>query len=369
MRPNPLLPLFFMAILASGFACPAQGQTLTGEENWQAGTGDQVRGVMFSEYSLSCAAITGEKVYLFDGNGTMLWNYPVSCGRSVAITPDGERIAAGGDHLLLFDRSGEVLHRYTPASRILGIAITADGRTVYAGTGAGLQVFSAESELATAGTIWPSGTEDPIGSVSIDGEGSGIVAGGDSGNIYFFSQDGRLLWNYRTGNSGIRVVISHDGSTIAAVSSRQTVYLLNRHGRLLWKSPADGRAVDLSLSEDGSTLVLAGEGISVLKRDKTALWRGVIGEDIRCVFASPDTTRIIAGALDGTVSVFRLQPEAHATGTPSPDAFSTTKPPQTSVAPDNGQITPPQGTALSPAAPVAVGACAAALMWRRRERR
>jgi outer membrane protein assembly factor BamB len=363
MRQNPLLLLFLAAILASGLACPVQAQALAGEEIWRSGIGDRVLAVALSEDGLSGAAITGERVYLFDENGTTLWSYPVSRGRSVAISPDGEHIAAGGDQLLLFDRNGEVLRRYTPASRILGVAVAADGRTAYAGTGTGLLVFSPESEQTAASAIWSSGTEDPIVSVSIDGKGSSVVAAGESGNIYFFSGDGRLLWNYRTGSSGVRAVISHDGSTVAAASSQRAVFLLNRHGRLLWKSPADGRVTDVSLSGDGSTLVLAGGGISVLNRDGEAVWRGVAGEEIRCVSTSPGTTRIIAGGLDGTVSVFRLQPAAGPAGAPSPEAAFTAGPlPSETTSPE-------QGTALAPAAPVAVGAWLAALGWRRRRGR
>lgn len=365
MRQNPLLLLFLAAILASGLACPVQAQALAGEEVWRSGTGDRVLAVALSEDGLSGAAITGERVYLFDENGTTLWSYPVSRGRSVAISPDGEHIAAGGDQLLLFDRNGEVLRRYTPASRILGVAVAADGRTVYAGTGTGLLVFSPESEQTAASAIWSSGTEDPIVSVSIDGKGSSVVAAGESGNIYFFSGDGRLLWNYRTGSSGVRAVISHDGSTVAAASSQRAVFLLNRHGRLLWKSPADGRVTDVSLSGDGSTLVLADGGISVLNRDGEAVWRGVAGEEIRCVSASPGTTRIIAGALDGTVSVFRLQPAAGPADAPSPEAAFTAGP-----LPSPGETTSPeQGAALAPAVPVAIGAWLAALGWRRRRGR
>lgn len=364
MRQNPLLPLFLAAILASGLACPVQGQTLAGEEVWRSGTGDRVLAVALSEDGLSGAAITGERVYLFDENGTALWSYPVSCGRSVAISSDGEHIAAGGNQLLLFGRNGEVLRRHTPTSRVLGISIAADGRMVYAGTGTGLLAFSPDDEQTTANTSWSSEMGDPLGSVSIDGEGSSIVAGGDSGKIYFFSRDGRLLWNYRTGSNGVRAAISHDGSTVAAASPQRAVFLLNRHGRLLWKSPADERVTDVSLSGDGSTLVLADGGISVFNRDGEVVWRCVTGEETRCVSASPGTTHIIAGALDGTVSVFRLQPETSPAGTSSPDAVVAAEP-----SPSPEETSSEQRAALSAAAPVAIGAWLAALAWWKREER
>ena len=111
--------------------------------------------------------------------------------------------------------------------------------------------------------------------------------------------------------------------------------------------------------------MLADGGISVLNRDGEAVWRGVAGEEIRCVSASPGTTRIIAGALDGTVSVFRLQPAAGPADAPSPEAAFTAGP-----LPSPGETTSPeQGAALAPAVPVAIGAWLAALGWRRRRGR
>jgi outer membrane protein assembly factor BamB len=367
MWQNPLLLLFLAVVVAGGIACPVQGDTLSGEEVWRSGIGDRVVEVTLSQDGRTGAAITGDRVYFFDQNGTTLWSYPVSRGRSVAISTDGERIAAGGDQFLLFDQDGEVLWHHAPTSRIQGVAIAADGRTAYAGAGTDLLAFSLDEGRSAANTSWSSDIEDHICSISIDGEGSSIIAGGDSGDIYFYHGDGQLLWRYRTGSSGIRVAISHDGSTVAAASPKRVIFLLNRHGRLLWKSPTDEAVTDVSLSGDGSTLAVADGGITVFNRDGEVVWRCMTGEETRCVSLSPDTNGIIAGALDGTVSVFRLRSEtipAGASATSTPDTTFIIEPP-----PSPGETSAEQGAALAPAAPVAAGAWLAAQTWWRRKER
>lgn len=369
MRRNLILPIFFVVIVASGLAHPALGQVLSGEEVWRSGVGDQIVAVALSQDGLYGAVTTEERVYLYDRNGTLLWSYPVSRSRSVAISSDGERIVAGGDHLLLFDRKGNVIWRYMPESRVQGVAIAADGRTICAGAGTSIIVFFQDDGRATANASWSFDKGDPIESVSIGGGGSNIAAGGDSGNVYFLSGDGQLLWTYRTGNNGIKVAVSHDGSTVAAASIQRVVLLLNRNGRLLWKSSMPERITDVSISGDGSTLVLANGGISVFTRSGGAVWTYATEEENRCVSTSSDTTHILAGTLDGTVWAFGVQPETLPAGTSeasSPDAAFTAGPPQTPVASAPGQTLSQQGMALSPATPVVVGACLAAMAWRRK---
>lgn len=372
MRRNLILLIFFVVIVASSLAHPVLGQTLSGEEVWRAELGSRVMAAALAQDSLYGAVTTEENVYLYDRNGTLLWSYPTSRSRCVTISSDGERIVAGGDHLLLFDRKGEVLWRYKPKSRTQDAAIAADGRTICAGVGATLQVFSLDGGRTTANASWSFDAGDPIESVSIDGGGSNIVAADNQGNIYFFSGDGRLLWNYRTGSSGNRAAISRDGSTVATASPQKTVILLNRNGRLLWKSSLQERVTDVSISGDGSTLVLASGDITMLNRNGEAAWTYATGEEIRCVSTpSSDTAHILAGAIDGTVSLLRMRLKTlpvDTIETPLPDPSSTVESSQTSAAPDQGQTTPQQGAALSPAAPVTVGACVAALAWwRKRE--
>jgi outer membrane protein assembly factor BamB len=368
MRHSIHVTIFFAVIAASCITGSVQGQAFAGEVIWQSGTGNRVVAVAESQDSLYAAVSTEERVYLFNRSGTMLWSSPVTSGRSVAISSAGAYVVSGGDRLLLFDRNGAVLWRYSPGSRIRSVAIDADAHTAYAGIDTNLTAFSLDDEHRNASTSWSVDVRDGIESISIGGEGSGIVAGTESGNICFFSTDGRLLWTYRTGGGTIRTDISHDGSTIAAASVQRSVFLLNRNGHLLAKHSTHGRDLDVSISADGSTLVLADGEISVLNRDGDVLWTYMTKKDTRCVSISSDTTYLIAGGVDGTVLQLRLLPEASSVGqlaTPTPDALPAGDSLQKTAVSPTDRTPQTQEAAPAPAAPLAVAVCLAMLARRR----
>ncbi|MFA7562045.1 MAG: PQQ-binding-like beta-propeller repeat protein [Methanoculleus sp.] len=372
MRRNLIVFTLFAVIVIGSPICPAMAQTLSVDRVWESGVSGRIVATALSPDGLYGAVTTERMVSFYDPNGTLLWSYPVSGGRSVAVSSGGERIAAGGDHLLLFDRSGSVIWQHKSESRIQGIAIAADGDMICTGADTGLLVFSLDNGTTTANISGSFDTKDPIRSVSTDSDGTKIVAGADSGNIYFLGADGRLLWNYKTGDTGIHVALSQDGSTVAAASSQRAVYLLNRNGRLLGKSSMPGAITDVSLSEDGSRLVLADGGISILNREGEIIGTYTPGGEgrIRSVSAPSDTAHILTGAVDGTVSMFKMQPKTLSVGTPGtflPDTFAA-EPLQPSTPPAQDQTASQRGTALPLATPVAVGACAIALAWWRRVR-
>ena len=177
------------------------------------------------------------------------------------------------------------------------------------------------------------------------------------------SGEGLLLWTYRTGNGGIKAVLSRDGPTVAAASSQQVI-LLNRNGQLLWKPSVPGRIADVAISRDGSTLLLANGGVAVFNRSGENIWTYATEEDIGSVSAPSASMQSLTGAFDGSESFFVLQPETISCGTPddtlSNAVTAAAEPSQTSVAPPQGQTTSQQeGMALSPATPVAVVASAA----------
>ncbi|MEN6379616.1 MAG: PQQ-binding-like beta-propeller repeat protein [Methanofastidiosum sp.] len=77
------------------------------------------------------------RVFLFDGNGKLLWSkkigYTVS---SVSITPDGSYIAVGSwdNKVHIFSKSGEHLKEFKTDGKIWSVAITPDGKNVVAGS-------------------------------------------------------------------------------------------------------------------------------------------------------------------------------------------------------------------------------------------
>ena len=338
MRRNLIVPTLFAIIAVGGLVCPVTGQEFSGDPIWQSGVGDRVMAVALSPDGLYGAVTTEKMVYLYSQNGTTLWSYPVSGGRSVAVSSGGERIAAGGDHLLLFDRNGSMIWRHRSGSRVQDIAITADGRTICTGADTGLQVFSLDNGETTPDVSGSFDANDPIRSVSIDSDGAGIIAGADSGNVYFLGADGRFLWNYRTGDNGIHVAISRDGSTIAAASTGRAVYLLNPE-RAASLEVFDARGSRRRYPETDRDLCWRTGHLHAQpgRRDHRDMRR----EEgrIRSVSAPSDTAHILAGATDGTYRCSGVQPETLRRQPPP-------EPSRPSAAPAQEQTTSQQDTAL-----------------------
>jgi len=77
------------------------------------------------------------KVFLFDGNGNLLWSktigYTVS---SVSITPDGSYIAVGAwdKKVHIFSKSGDHLKEFKTEGNVWSVSITPDGKNVAAGS-------------------------------------------------------------------------------------------------------------------------------------------------------------------------------------------------------------------------------------------
>ena len=75
------------------------------------------------------------KVYLFNREGKLLWNYTVGWVNSVSITPDSSYIAAGsGPSVYLFNKKGKLLWSYETGDDVRSVAITPDGSYIAAGS-------------------------------------------------------------------------------------------------------------------------------------------------------------------------------------------------------------------------------------------
>lgn len=250
-----------------------------------------------------------------------------SAVRAMAISPDGDRIAAGGEGntVRIWDgRTGQPLevtfdgHRGTVRS----VAFSPDS----------LLVISADDEEIW---VWDANTGKPVGAQSIampsvsgvafSADGRRVVAGswGDdsspSGNVRIFdAMTGQAaLPSIRTDSDGVAsVAVSRDGRRIASGGAYGKLQLWDAAtGEPLCASPADlGSAVySVAFSRDGNRIVtgdVAGS-VQVWDTDCQLLSRsldagGAVGyaHSVYGVAFSPDGSRIVSGSYDRTVRVW-----------------------------------------------------------------
>jgi len=77
------------------------------------------------------------RIYLFDGNGKLLWDQKIGYTiTSVAITPDGSYIAVGAwdKKVHIFSKTGGHLREFKTEGNVWSVSITPDGKNVVAGS-------------------------------------------------------------------------------------------------------------------------------------------------------------------------------------------------------------------------------------------
>jgi len=265
----------------------------------------------------------GRYVYLYNREGNLLWNYTTGWSakwggvRGVAISSDGNYVAAGsGDaYVYFFNREGKLLWSYR--------------------TGDMLCTFGTRDNITSR--ICGEGT---IGAVSVSSDGSYVAVGAYDGNVYLFSRDGRLLWNYSRPVEDIikereaffgklpgaylyftglqsppfnDVLISSDGSYVVAMDSGGYVYLLDRDGKLLWRgaeicvgigpsSRCGGLANSISISSDASYIAVEGRDgkVYIYNREGDL----VFINPFESISISSDGSYVAAGASAGKIYLF-----------------------------------------------------------------
>lgn len=177
---------------------------------------------------------TGGIVYLFNNSSpTPMWQYDIGgIIGDVAITPNGELIAAGGPELYLFNKSSSIPKIIDINGSVRDIDISHDGQYIVVGCGDGIYLFNSSSLIRLWKYPFPEYGE--IHTIAISGNGEYIVA-----NLWRDPVDGkisRLLIFNKMSNNPIetlemenlinQVAISSDGNHIS-VATEQRAYYIN----------------------------------------------------------------------------------------------------------------------------------------------
>jgi very-short-patch-repair endonuclease/outer membrane protein assembly factor BamB len=186
------------------------------------------------------AARDRNDVYLFNKEGEVLWKYEIGGAESVplfaevSITSDGKHIAAGGEdgNVYLLNREGVLLRTYKTGSvsRIEDVAITPEGDHIAAGCKTAVYLLNEGGAVLwdyRTGRI-TSNVVAKYTSVAVTSNGKYIAAATtrDYGNYKLcLLSDGKLLWQNRFNVPVLSVSMTLDGKYIVAGSSDKNVYL------------------------------------------------------------------------------------------------------------------------------------------------
>lgn len=263
---------------------------------------------------LATIADEGTYVSVFSRNGTRIWEneWFEGEGENIAVSGDG-RFTAGGfwNSLDYFDNNGKTVWYWWAGSPLqpkgydftnIHVAMSADGSRIAA--------VSNDSRIyyfdQTGYLKWSNPTGTPLESVAMTPSGRFIVAAGRNGEIFYFNDTGTQLWNASPGRSPLSISVSDDGEYLMAGTADNEVDLLNRTGSILWKYPVSGPVTGVSLSRDGQRAVAGSDDHTVycFQRNGTLVWNYVTGGNITSVAVSRDGKYIAAGSNDGDLYFF-----------------------------------------------------------------
>lgn len=250
-------------------------------------------------------SVTGEAIRTFPGQAGII--------RSIALSPDGRLVAAGGDKgtvQCLDTSTGELRHTFKTSSEVVkSLVFNPDGTTLACtGDNGAINMWN-----LSAGRILCSlrGHTGPVNSLAFRPDGKMLVSGSDDNDIIF--------WDAFTGDR-LRTARAHR-SQVQAVAFSPNGRLVISGGydsKLKWWDIATGqesRAIDapdwidaVAISPDGKSIA-AGGRFGIL-----TLWDSANGKKIRsfnghteefdCLAFSPDGRTLASSSRDRTVKIW-----------------------------------------------------------------
>jgi hypothetical protein len=224
-------------------------------------------------------------IQLYDKAGILLWTRTVDRAiGSISISANGSHIAAGGYQLIggygayengeifLYDRNGTQLWNYTAGYDqsgrfrlpIFQVQLSSDGSNVLGATQSSALYFDTHGKLlwshnATSTQFAHTAASSNMSRVAVADYYPG--SGYPPNQLHLFNSQGRILWNSSAVTDGIDgFAMSHDGRYLAVGSGPSgyngTLYLYNNTGSLLWTRHVNSPPFSIAVSGDDSTIVI-----------------------------------------------------------------------------------------------------------------
>jgi len=278
--------------------------------------------------------------FVYDGNGTLLFNKTLSAEKppwitSISPTPDGTGLAVTqlvpgcchgsvsnttSNKVIFLDRSGRMVWEYATREPPLASAVVPNTHDNIIGTVDGRIIC-----LDRNGSIrWTTRVEAPVLSLTVSADGKTIVASGDSNydawkqygeplrpfDLFFLDAEGNVLGKYQTRGQNM-VTVSRNASAIAVIGGPfGNLMLFNRSGTKTDERSFIKTASGLSMNDEGTRIVLETSDGQVFCLDEKLRVKGNIpAEPGSRGFAVSGTGDSFARGNNRTVTLYRTTGE------------------------------------------------------------
>lgn len=201
----------------------------------------------------------------------MSWRSPADLVPACHVqSRDGERVVIGATdgRLVLFDRGGRELWRYTLKDRVESVACSDDPRVFFAGTWGG-----EVSAFVDEGLVWTKEIGGVVGALAVTGSGERACAGSWAGTVNVFRRDGMSPSPAQLPDAIVRLAIHASGAPIYAVLADHTLVALEGNGQERWRRTLDAnvrylaaRHYDLLVATEMGTVLWLDDAGAELRR-------------------------------------------------------------------------------------------------------
>jgi ABC-type sugar transport system permease subunit len=229
-----------------------------GRPLWQFKAGRAMNNAAVADDGSLVAATSDDRAfYVLDGRGKLLWQEDLGIGVSGAAiygTGDNARVVIGSDdgYITIYSRTGDPLLQSRLDYDVKSVAVTPNGTRIAAGTSDGLVTLL---DGATGKRLWNYKTGKTVNSVALTQDGRTILVGSEDKQAYLLDGDGKLRQSFKPGAEVLAVALSGDGSLLVLGAANNVAQALDRGAAQASQTAGQ--------TQRGITLAVIGAGVAV----------------------------------------------------------------------------------------------------------
>ena len=274
------------------------------------------------------------------GSAPLAWTYMTgNYSWAVAVSLDGRFVVAGSDdmHTYFFETSlggSKPLWSHETHGYVRHVSVSRNGACIAAGDTEG-NIFFYRSN-SSGGPVWSYRSETAIQALALTDLGDYLAAGDRRGHLYVLKTDLQepMIWQYLISGGVLAVSLSTHG-VLVATGAQGGLYFFGQvtSPSYEWAFQQYSSLPYVAITDDGSYLVAGGSDgyLYLLTNSGQLVDRSNVGGAVSALSISVGTRRVVAGTMNGNVSLYQIENRLEKRG-----SFQSREPVTSIAASENG---------------------------------